>query len=369
MSRKDKLEDFINRINKGKDPNSTTAGARMSGTRTKVPRLKTGILSLDIALGGGLPRGKVSLVFGPESSGKTTIALQCCAGMSHVCHNCKEDIMSCDCGNFEEGVVMLVDAEGTYDDEWAEANGLNPNNLMLVIPDTGEEACEIIETAILEGLADLIILDSIEHCQSTKEIDSSMTDAKVSPNAKMFNEFWRKATRALRITPNPPHLYAINQVRQKLMTRGDDLQFPHGNGQKFAASLYLRLRKANVSPIAGGPNEAYVTIHGSIPKNKTATPKKEFTFNLNLVDYDCNKKGRVNNIEKIVSIGRSTGFISVASSGKNKGWRFELDDGDGNPLMYKATKRETLIDLIRDDEDLYTVLYDYMLELALEGNL
>lgn len=370
-NRQDKMQEFIDRINKKKG-DDTSAGARLAGGKRKqLPRIRTGVLSLDISSGGGLPRGKMSLVFGPPSAGKTTIALQVCSAMKYVCHNCKAHIMACACGKFEEGIAMLIDAEGTYDDSWAEANGIDPNNVIIIVPETGEEALEIAEAAVREGVCDLIIVDSLEQCNPIVELEAAMADVKISPLAKLANKFFRKVVQALRTTPNPPHLYVINQPREKMVRMGDNLTLPGGQGQHFAASMKVRLRASVVQPIKGGANEAFVEIQGWFPKNKTHTPRKEFKFNLNLVDIDeANTKGSVNNVEKMVALGRKFNFIKISTSGKEKGqWWFELEDDTGKPVKYSAHGKDGLVNLIKDDEDLYLILYEFFLETALEEGL
>lgn len=361
MSRNAKVLDFIKQVNKQTDSDSD-AGARLSGQRQSIPRLQTGIIGLDIASGGGLPRGKISLLYGPESSGKTTLSIRTCAELSSFCHSCKQSKEDCACGNWEEGVALIIDAEGTYDPQWAELNGINPENVIIVVPESGEQAFSIVEHAVRTGVADLIIIDSLEHCQPLAEIEADISKLQVSPLAKLANKFFRNIVQALRVTKNPPHLMVINQMREKIgVMYGDNTTLPGGKGQNFACALKIRMSQAKVQPLKGIADEAIIEFKGNLPKNKTYIPKKEFTFNINLVDVDAlNKAGNLNNIERLIAIGKKAGIVTNVTSGKDKGkWRADVG------VVVEGMGKDGLANEFRKDVDLYKLLYNDILEASL----
>jgi len=357
----ERLKKFGDRINK-------KFNGEISAPAGKIPKLKrfrSGSLELDLVLGGGFPFNRISLIVGPESSGKTTILLRACSEIPNYCHNCKERY-PCDCGNFESGVVLWIETEGSLDVKWAALNGMDPDGNLVVWPVCGEDAVDIIDTAIRESAADLIVLDSIEATVPSKEVEGSASDQQPGLQARLMNKGFRKWTNGIsRHQGNGPALICVNQMREKVgVMFGDPTTLPGGKGQLFHPSIRIRNKKASVHDIAGEAKSAYVEISGTTPKNKTFTPKLEYSFHLALVDHTKSAAGKVvanyeageiNNIESIIKYGKKLGFIT--SGGGN--WKIDLPDA-GISVCEKG--KANLISAIREDLDVYETLYDIIVK-------
>jgi len=344
MTDKKKVDDFIDRVNKKYD---SVVG--FDGLRTK--RFSTGSLELDIAIGGGYPRGKIVLIFGPQSSGKSVLVTKACASIEKYCSECRELRSSCVCGDFSGSFALLVEPEGVFDVDWAMKLGFNPEKHRVLRPDFGEQAVDVIDTAIREEVFDLIILDSIAMCVPSTEIEKSAADGVIGRHAMMMNRAFRKWQMALiKVKKKAPTLICVNQPREMIgVMYGDTLTLPGGKGQRFANSIELRLKPGKVHDVAGEATSAYVEISGSTSKNKTYPPKKEFDFHLALQDYENYRTGEVNDAEIIVKYGRQLGMIK-----KSKGeWVVEID-GD---VLVSAPSREELVIKIHDTEDLKEIMY------------
>lgn len=193
---------------------------------TKVDVIPSGSLKLDKILGiGGWPRGRITLLWGDYSSGKSTICLQACANAQ------------------KQGLtVAYVDMEHALDPIYAENLGCNMSELILMQPDSGEQALEAIKLLAQEKAADLIILDSIVACVPTSELEGELADLNIGRQAKLFSSFFKQVTPALEIANCA--LLCTNQVRQQPGKYGDASVLPCGEAQKFSASIICRTRRA-----------------------------------------------------------------------------------------------------------------------------
>lgn len=239
-------------------------------------RIPTGFFDLDIGIGGGFPRGKASVVYGMEGSAKTTILLKAIANHQKL---------------FPDQKCVFLDVEGHYDPEWAAILGVDNEKLVYVLPDTGEQAVDIVEAFLCADDAGLIGIDSVAAMISTKEIDNSADVAVVGGSGLVVGKLYRKATLALakaRREGRKPTLILINQVRYKIGTmHGDPETMPGGNAVKFFSSLTLRTYGKDVEEKKLHPTlPAWRVISVIVKKKKIPTVKRNMEIKMALVD-DC----------------------------------------------------------------------------------
>ncbi|MBQ9894487.1 MAG: recombinase RecA [Ruminococcus sp.] len=240
------------------------AGAVMRLGQTKalnVDAIPTGSMTLDMALGiGGVPRGRIVEIYGPESSGKTTVALSIIAQAQKM-----------------DGEVAFIDVEHALDPVYAKALGVNIDNLLVSQPDSGEQALEIAEALIRSGAIDVIVLDSIAAMTTRAEIDGEMGDLHVGQLARLMSQAMRKLTSA--ISKSNCVAIFINQVREKIgVMYGNPETTPGGRALKFYASVRIEVRKGEV--IKSGNEIIGADTKCKVVKNKVAPPFKECHFDM-----------------------------------------------------------------------------------------
>lgn len=226
-----------------------------------VSTISTGCLELDIALGvKGLPRGRIVEIYGPESSGKTTIALHCVAEAQKL-----------------GGTVAYIDVENALDPVYAKAIGVDIDNLYIAQPDTGEDALEIMDTLVSSGAIDMVVIDSVAALVPRAEIEGGMGDTHVGVQARLMSQALRKLTGTINKTKCVAIF--INQLREKVgIVYGNPEVTPGGRALKFYSSVRIEIRKGEA--IKNGETVLGNVTKAKIAKNKVAPPLKSATFDL-----------------------------------------------------------------------------------------
>lgn len=284
--RKKALETALKRIEKNYGKGSIMKlGEKVD---TQVRSVSSGSLSLDIALGiGGYPRGRIIEVYGPESSGKTTVALHAIASVQQ-----------------EGGVAAFIDAEHALDPKYARALGVDIDELLLSQPDTGEQALEIADALVSSGAVDIIVVDSVAALVPRAEIDGEMGDSHIGLQARLMSQALRKLSGSINKTKTI--CVFINQIREKVgVMFGNPETTPGGRALKFYSSVRLEVRRAE--SIKSGTDMTGNRTKIKVVKNKVAPP-----FKTALVDIMYGEG--ISQVGELVDMGADCDIISKAGA-------------------------------------------------------
>jgi len=292
-----------------------------------IEAIPTGALGLDIALGvGGLPRGRIVEIFGPESSGKTTVALHVIAEAQKM-----------------GGEAAFIDAEHALDPVYAKALGVNIENLIVSQPDTGEQALEIAEALVRSGAIDVIVIDSVAALVPKAEIDGEMGEQYVGLQARLMSQALRKLSGV--ISKSRTVAIFINQLREKVgVMFGSPEVTPGGRALKFYASVRMDVRRVETLKEGGEPVGNRVKV--KIVKNKVAPPFKEAEFDI-IYGEGISKEGNILDIAVQLDIIKKSGA-----------W-FSYNDqrlGQGRENVKKFLKENP--DICKEIEDKIRAQYD-----------
>jgi len=277
------IEQIEKQYGKGSIMKLGEAPARVAGDA-----IPTGALALDLALGiGGIPRGRVTEIFGSEASGKTTLA-------QHIIAETQK----------AGGIAAYIDVEHAFDPRYAANCGVNLRDLLISQPDTGEQALEITETLVRSGAVDVIVIDSVAALAPRAEIEGEMGDAHVGLQARLMSQALRKLSAA--ISKSKTAVIFINQLREKVgIVFGNPEVTPGGRALKFYSSVRIDLRRGE--SIKQGTEMVGARVRARVVKNKVAPPFRSAEFDI-MFNYGISKEGN------LVDLGVTTGMVKKAGA-------------------------------------------------------
>ena len=280
----------------------------------EIPAISSGSIGLNVAMGiGGYPRGRVIEIYGPESSGKTTLAIHAIAEAQKA-----------------GGIAAIIDAEHAFDPSYARKLGVDTNELLISQPDNGEQALEIADNLIRSGAIDIIVIDSVAALTPKAEIEGDMGDSKMGLQARLMSQALRKLTATINKTKTT--CIFINQLREKIgVMFGNPETTTGGNALKFYASVRLDIRR--VTTIKDGEDSLGSRTRVKVVKNKVAPPFKKAEFDI-MYDEGISKTG------EIVDLGADLNVIKKSGSWFSYG---DTKLGQG---------REAVKNMLKDNEEL-----------------
>jgi recombination protein RecA len=284
----------------------------------KVEGIKTGSLSLDIALGGrGIPRGRVTELFGPESSGKTTLAL-------HVIANAQR----------AGGVAAFIDAEHALDTTWAKRLGVDVSSLLVSQPDNGEQALDITEMLIESNSVDIIVIDSVAALTPRAEIEGDMGDSHMGLQARLMSQAMRKL--AAVIGKSKTALVFINQIRMKIgVMFGNPETTTGGTALKFYSSIRIDLRR--ITTIKDATGAVGSRIRARVVKNKIAPPFRDAEFDI-MFDSGISYEG------DLLDLALTCNVVEKGGAWLNYG-SIRLGQGRDNARKYLAENKDLCVEI------------------------
>jgi recombination protein RecA len=286
-----------------------------------IPAIPTGALSLDMALGvGGIPRGRVVEIYGPESSGKTTLTLSVIAEIQK-----------------DGGVAAFIDAEHAFDPTYAKKIGVNLDELLISQPDTGEQALEITETLVRSNAVDLIIIDSVAALTPRAEIEGDMGDARIGLQARLMSQALRKLTAC--ISKSKTSVVFINQIREKIgVMFGSPETTPGGRALKFYSSVRIDLRR--IASLKVGTEFVGNRVKAKIVKNKVAPPFKIAEFEI-MFSEGISKEGCIlDEAEKAEIVKKSGAWYLYEGEKLGQGKEKSREYLKANPKVLKEIEKK-----------------------------
>jgi len=289
--------------------------------RLVIDIIPTGAIALDLALGvGGIPRGRVTEIFGPESSGKTTL-------VQHIIAQAQST----------GGVAALIDAEHAFDPVYAKNTGVNVDDMLISQPDTGEQALEIAEALVRSGALDVVCIDSVAALVPRAELEGEMGDAHVGLQARLMSQALRKLTGA--ISRSRTSVIFTNQLREKIgVMFGNPETTPGGRSLKFYASVRLDIRR--IDSIKQGTTVIGNRTRVRVVKNKVAPPFRTAEFDI-MYNEGISREGSILDVASDLEIIRKSGaFFSYGDTRLGQGRENAKDYLRRNPEITSAVERQ-----------------------------
>lgn len=289
-------------------------------TTVNVDAIPTGALSLDVALGiGGIPRGRIIEIYGPESSGKTTLA-------QHIVAECQK----------KGGIAAFVDAEHALDPEYAKNLGVNIEELLISQPDTGEQALDITEELVRSGAVDIIVVDSVAALVPKAEIEGTMEDQQMGLQARLMSKALRKLTGVIGKT-NTTVIF-INQLRQKIgVMYGNPETTTGGNALKYYASVRMEIKRTET--LKGDGEDVGNHVRVRVLKNKVAPPFRTAEFDI-IFGKGISKTGNILDVAVNLGIVNKAGaWFSYNDSKLGQGREKSKEFLDSNPELLAEIDR------------------------------
>ena len=311
---------------------------------------------MDAITGGGWPWGRMVLLYGPESSGKTTLACKACATIQNLEAGTRRpfDIYE-DISAKERCRALYVDQESVLDREWATSLGMDVDHHLIARPESGEEAIDLITATINEDIVDAIVLDSIAACTPTKELEDESGTNHPGLQARLMNQAFRKWQPALtKLGDKAPVFFLINQTREKIgVMYGDPTTIPGGQAQHFYSSIKLRLSRVKMEE-SSEKEMASALFSCTTVKNKTFTQKLETAFSVYVKDTIEDgvkwKKGEFQNCSDVYKMAKKYGLCGHT-------WNTGRLLGTGVEVGGTTIKKEEIISVSKD-ADMIQILHD-----------
>lgn len=291
--------------------------------KVAVEMIPTGSLSLDAAIGGGVPKGRIIEIYGPESSGKTTLALHMVASFQRT-----------------GGQAAFIDAEHALDINYAEKIGVDVNNLLLSQPDNGEQALETVETLVRSGAVDVIVIDSVAALTPKAEIEGMMGDSHMGLQARLMSQALRKITAI--VSKTKCTVIFLNQIRMKIgVMFGNPETTTGGNALKFYASVRLDVRRSDkIQESSGSDNISGNKVKVKVVKNKVAPPFKTAEFDI-MYNEGISREGDMLDFGVSIDvITKSGAFYSFGDTKLGQGRENSKNFLRENPKTFLAIEKE-----------------------------
>lgn len=298
----------------------------------QVYRIRTGIFPLDYALGGGIPAGCTTIVYGHKSTGKSVISLRALAGAQRTCTICHTEqringqtgeVVPCACGKFREHLCAFVDVEGSWDAEWAKLCGVQPDDVLLSRPEYAEQALDIIEALLRSNEIDFIVVDSLAFLTPAKEIEESVGKALQAEQARALGKGLRKFIMAMNYLNNRearrPTLFYTNQIRMKTgVIFGSSETTSGGLAPGFSASVEIRTSGGKYELDETTERPVHVDLDFRVDKNKISVARIAGSWRLCLADTALKRKGETYDEPAMVEWGVRIGLVEQGEG--KKGW-------------------------------------------------
>lgn len=326
-----------------------------------MPRVTTGILPLDISLGGGLPVGRVSMFYGPKASSKTTCFLRSVGRAQRMCSNCwtaafpiwKVDVSGlkpkCKCGDYRKVNAAWLDVEGVWDEVWSR-KFLDVERIVFSSPETGEQTCDIADSLLRSGAVDIIVIDSVAFMTAVAEIERSSAEPTMGTQARLLGTMFRKLVSGTNSVAQRdgrrPTVWFTNQIRNKIgVMFGNPETVPGGFAQGFATSTETRMSPSKYSEDKETKIVTGVEMKFRNEKNKTGVAKMEGEYKLVLHDTEVKKVGDVMDEDYAMKMGAQCGLVQLGHGRAPTVW--EGIEFDGRSLL----ERHWMLN--RDDYEAY----------------